>query len=93
MILTKLGKYEDLEKELGISLEIFVRLNKTNQIYDSDEEEFMDFDYIDLENKRLVCIDDFDEMSYTNLQYYYYFKDCGIKWALTKEELKNYGKR
>lgn len=49
----------------------------------------MSFNYIDFEEQRLVCVDDFDEMSGRYLEYYYYFKGYGIKWALTKEGLKN----
>lgn len=84
----KLGQLEDIEEELGIDLITFVKLNKTDKIYDKEEENFMYYDYIDFENKRLVCVDDFDEMSCSHLEYYYYFKDYGKKWALTKEELK-----
>lgn len=88
----KLKPYKDLEKELGIDLITFVKLNKTYKIYDKEEESFMYWDYIDFKNKRLVCVDDWDEMGYTHLEYYYYFKDYGKKWTLTKEELKKYGK-
>ena len=86
--LNKLGQLEDIEEEIGIDLITFVKLNKTSKIYDKDEEEFMYFNWIDLEDKCLVCEDDFDEMSGGYLHYYYYFKDYGKKWALTKEELE-----
>ena len=87
-LVSKLGRLEDIEEELGIDLIAFVKLNKTCKIYDKEEEGFMDFDYIDIENKCLVCVDDFDEMSGGYLDFYYYFKDYGKTWALTKEELE-----
>jgi len=87
-LVSKLGRLEDIEEELGIDLKTFVELNKTSKIYDKEEEDFMHFNWIDLENKCLVCEDDFDEMSGGYLHYYYYFKDYGKTWALTKEELE-----
>lgn len=87
-VVKKLGQLEDIEQELGIDLITFVKLNKTSEIYDKEEETSMFFNWIDLENKCLVCEDDFDEMSGGYLHFYYYFKDYGKKWALTKEELK-----
>ena len=84
----ELDRYKEIEEELGISLEVFVKLNKTNKIYDIDEDDFVEFDYIDIKNKRLVCTGDFSELSGRLLEDYYYFKDFGITWALTKEGLK-----
>lgn len=89
----KLGQLENIEEELGIDLITFVKLNKTSEIYSEEEEDFVYFTWIDIENKCLVYEDDFDEMSGRYLHTYYHFKDYGKTWALTKEELKKHGKK
>ena len=88
----KLGKLEDIEEELGIDLitlfNIDKQLNTKKEIWFKIEDEIdasyrYDGDYyiIDLKHKafvKMVCepID------------YFYFKDYGKTWALTKEELE-----
>ena len=93
MCVDKLGKLEDIEEELGIDLislfNIERQLNTKTEIWFKIEDEIdtsyrYDGDYyiIDLKHKafvKMVCepID------------YFYFKDYGKTWALTKEELEN----
>lgn len=94
----KLGKLEDIEKELGIDLitlfEIYKQLNVKKEVWfkyekEMDEElKFMNSHrhkwvsyLIDFECKAFV------EMEYEPV-YYFYFKDYGKTWALTKGELK-----
>ena len=93
----KLGKLEDIEEELGIDfitlLEIYKQLNIKKEVWfkyekEMDEElKFMNSHrhkwvsyLIDFECKAFV------EMEYEPV-YYFYFKDYGKTWALTKEEL------
>ena len=93
MCVDKLGALEDIEEELGIDLitlfNIDKQLNTKKEIWFKIEDEIdasyrYDGDYyiIDLKHKafvKVVCepID------------YFYFKDYGKTWALTKEELEN----
>lgn len=88
----KLGKLEDIEEELGIDLitlfNIDKQLNTKKEIWFKIEDEIdvsyrdeSDYYIIDLKHKafvKMVCepID------------YFYFKDYGKTWALTKEELE-----
>ena len=86
----KLGKLEDIEEELGIDLitlfDIDKQLNTRKKIWlkieDEIEENFRFDSYyiIDLKHKAFVKIE------YEPLDYFY-FKDYGKTWALTKEEL------
>ena len=95
----KLKSLEDIEEELGIDfitlLEIYKQLNIKKEVWfkyekEMDEElKFMNSHrhkwvsyLIDFECKAFV------EMEYEPV-YYFYFKDYGKTWALTREELEN----
>ena len=92
-IYCKLELLEDIEEELGINLialfDIDKKLNTKKEIWFKIEDEIdasyrYDGDYyiIDLKHKAFVkiCCEPID---------YFYFKDYGKTWALTKEELEN----
>ena len=89
----KLKILEDIEEELGIDFialfDIEKKLNTKKEIWFKIEDEIdasyrYDGDYyiIDLKHKAFVkmCCEPID---------YFYFKDYGKTWALTKEELEN----
>ena len=91
--LDQLEEYRKIEKELGIDLitlfNIDKQLNTKKEIWFKIEDEIdasyrYDGDYyiIDLKHKAFVkmCCEPID---------YFYFKDYGKTWALTKEELED----
>ena len=84
----KLGKLEDIEDELGIDLETFVKLTKAKEIYDIEEDDMTTFTYVDFEKHLIVCVDDFDEMSERYLEWSYRFEDFGKTWAFARKEPK-----
>ena len=99
-IVNKLGRLEDIEEDLGIELPVLVRiLEYLTEVYVENEDKpfyvrgwlneiepnnpvYM---YIDIKNKRLCENYNIDGLGKT----YYYFKEYGKTWALTKEELEN----
>ena len=90
--LDRLEEYRKIEEELGIDLitlfNIGKQLNTKKEIWfkiEDEIEENLRFDsyyIIDLKHKAFVKIE------YEPLDYFY-FKDYGKTWALTKEELEN----
>lgn len=87
----KLGKLEDIEENIGISLitlskafkeGIFILDSKYNMIRDCTDILLS----IDWNNKcfYIECTGDC-----ININQFYYFKDYGKTWAFTKEELEN----
>jgi len=88
-LVSKLGRLEDIEEELGIDLiTLFEALKngvywKGNCIFSSKSNGvyFEDRPKLDIENKLLR------NLSQVNKDYVY-FKDYGKTWALTKEELE-----
>lgn len=80
----KLGQLEDIEEELGIDLFILFKA-LTEGMYVRNEKMAMIYD-INLKEKRFEsgCFNDYGMEEYE----YYYFKDYGKTWALTKEELE-----
>ena len=79
----KLGRLEDVEEELGIDLITLVKALKDG-IYTNKWLHKTKYG-IDLERKRFEghCSGDYGVVETS----YYYFKDYGKTWALTKEEL------
>ena len=93
MCVDKLGKLEDIEEQLGIDLitlfNIDQQLNTKKEMWiknwdDEIEENFRFSSYyiIDLTHKAFV------KMECEPIDYFY-FKDYGKTWAVTKEELEN----
>ena len=90
----KLGKLEDIEEQLGVDLitlfNIAQQLNTKKEIWFKNWDDEIDASYrdesdyyiIDLKHKAFVKI------AYEPLDYFY-FKDYGKTWALTKEELED----
>lgn len=84
----KLGKIEDLEKELGIDLVTLFKALK-NGVYCKDEyggEEKEFHDVRGIEENGLSVISNI--CKYPECDWTEYFKDYGKTWALTKEELE-----
>ena len=84
-LLTKLGQLEDIEEELGIDLITLFKALK-NGVYTNTWLHKTKY-RIDLERKRFEghCSGDYGVIETS----YFYFKDYGVTWALTKEELIN----
>ena len=94
MCVDKLGALENIEEEIGIDLitlfNIDKQLNTKKEIWFKNWDDEIDASYrdesdyyiIDLKHKAFVKI------AYEPLDYFY-FKDYGKTWALTKEELEN----
>lgn len=85
----KLGKLEDIEDELGISLEVLFKALKEGiyRFYEEFEDEPPYIYYLAVD----LCYDDANEKEWclvglTNTPYY--LKDYGKTWALTREELE-----
>lgn len=80
----KLGQLEDIEEEFGIDLFILFKA-LTEGMYVRNEKMAMIYD-INLKEKRFEsrCFNDYGVEEYE----YYYFKNYGKTWALTKEELE-----
>lgn len=74
----KLGKYEDIEEELGIGLDVLYELLVRGCYYKCDNEILYTFGNVDVSNK-CICNPYNKEVL---------FKDYGKIWALTKEELE-----
>ena len=89
----RLGKLEDSEEELGIDLITFLnidkQLNTKKEIWFKIEDE-IDASYRDEGDYYIV---DFKHKAFVKMVCepidYFYFKDYGKTWALTKEELED----
>lgn len=79
-LLNKLGKYEDLDEELGIEYSMLVNASKEG-FYTKDFPEPIK-PYVDFKNKCFIYILNF-------VTYKYYFKDYGKTWSFIKERLEN----
>ena len=82
--LNKLGQLEDIEDELGIDLITLFKIfsceeiiHKTGELLIYHRSEYLSVDF-----KNKCIIDD----NFNNL--FFYFRDYGKTWALTKEELE-----
>ena len=82
-ITQKLGKLEDIEEELGISLEVLFKALKDGIYYDYDGD-IIDFSYATLFNDE----DDCEWYLTTDSATFVELKNYGKTWALTKEELE-----
>ena len=74
----KLRDLEDIEEELGIDLATLIRASEHIYIKFGNEIDDIILPYL---NVPMKCF----ETEYKGI---YYFKDYGITWALTKEELE-----
>lgn len=89
MIFNKLGKLEDIEKDLDIELttlfEIYNKMCEQEFVYikigDKIKCFYYDYYLIDFKNKEIVC------MNYEPEEWLL-FIDYGITWALSREGLK-----
>ena len=86
----KLSQLEDIEEELDIELttlfELYNKMCEQKFVYvkigNEIRCEYNDYFVVDFKNKEFAGV-------YYELVDFYGFKDCGNKWALTKEELEN----
>ena len=82
----KLGEYEDIEDDLGITFSLLVKIlkNGINEEYNKDEYRYIPGEnlILDIKNKCFYC--DYTEDD----RLIFYFKDYMYTWALTKNELE-----
>lgn len=89
---TKLGQYEDIDEELGITYEIIYKCATQGfyekvYVFNEPRYVFTYAKYVDFENKKLVRIsyNDWDE-TYSEKEYL--FENYGKTWSLRKEDLE-----
>lgn len=92
-LLNKLGQLEDIEDELGIELSILFKALENGIwckccLFDDAKISYRKPDFISLKNKCLVQECDDGSLHSSTYFIYYYSKDYGKTWALTKEELE-----
>lgn len=84
--LNKLGKYEDIEEELGIDLVTFFKyLNAKEVFFINDFNEVQRAVVRSINKKGLIVFE--EVFSWGECDFILYFNDYGKTWALTKEEL------
>lgn len=91
IVLTELGRLEDVEEELGMELKIFHKLmnmlycGKPNILYVKDKDTIVQVGILEIDycKKKIIF---YKDSSY-NDDYVYGFAQYGKTWALTKEEL------
>ena len=77
-----LERYKNIEEKLGISIATLIKAVK-NGIYDIEDKCYRKVSYIN--SRALICeIDD----PYDSYKFYFLYKDYGLTWALTREELE-----
>ena len=81
----KLGQLEDIEEELGIDLSLLNKVFANGFSYKNENEKIIVIKPNDLFLTGLV-IQPLCKRLFSG-GYYFYFKDYGKTWALTKEEL------
>jgi len=88
-IIGKLGQLEDIEEELGIELVTLFKALK-NGIYEKFEDgEYVKFNGLCMPIKSHKLKLNVNKKCLERGNDYFYFKDYGKTWALTKEELKH----
>lgn len=93
IVLTELGRLEDVEEELGMELKIFHKLmnmlycGKPNILYVKDKDTIVQVSILEIDycKKKIIF---YKDSSY-NDDYVYGFAQYGKTFALTKEELEN----
>lgn len=81
----KLGKLEDIEEEIGVSLETKDKVERSFDIYvKNDDGTIRKVNIYTYERTGIYVTDFFSELMYYFLKY----KNYGKTWALTEEELK-----
>ena len=83
-LVQSLGKYEELEEELGIDLiTLFKAISNEQGIWKKD------FETKDFVNRRAMLTCEFGKWRIYDKEWIYEVKDYGKTWALTREELEN----
>lgn len=93
IVLTELGRLEDIEEELGMELKVYHKLmnmlycSKPNILYVKDKNTIVQVSVLEIDycKKKIIF---YKDSSY-NDDYVYGFIQYGKTFALTKEELEN----
>ena len=98
----KLGKYEDIDEELGIEYPVLIKALKNKKIYVKVDENIKDLIGASIRNhnNEIIEINDFSARydyllvgspmeAMTNAFGILKYKDYGKTWSLTKKELQN----